>query len=53
MKLQYFEVPSDIYFKLEPFTVKNGTLTPTFKLRRNVAKEVYSKEIEKMYESKL
>jgi long-chain acyl-CoA synthetase len=34
----------------EPFTVEDGTLTPTLKLRRNVIAERYEEEIEAMYE---
>ncbi len=38
-------------FKLltEPFTVENGTQTPTMKLKRNVIEKRYEEEIETMY----
>mmetsp|Transcript_34596 Transcript_34596/g.25761 ORF Transcript_34596/g.25761 Transcript_34596/m.25761 type:complete len:117 (+) Transcript_34596:781-1131(+) len=32
-----------------PFTVENDLLTPTYKVKRNKAKNVFSKEIEEMY----
>lgn len=49
-KLAGFEFPKAIY--LEPkvlMTIENGLLTPTLKLKRDYAREVYGKEIEKMY----
>lgn len=33
----------------EAFTVENDMLTPTFKLKRNVAKKKYEEMIEKLY----
>uniref|UniRef100_A0A158R5P1 Long-chain-fatty-acid--CoA ligase n=1 Tax=Syphacia muris TaxID=451379 RepID=A0A158R5P1_9BILA len=39
----------DIYLEAEPFSVKNGLLTPTLKNRRNDMKRHYSSQISKMY----
>ena len=48
-KLSGLEKPKDIHFTLEPFSVENNILTPTFKLKRNVGKEVYKPQIDAMY----
>ena len=37
----------------EPWTVENGLLTPTLKLKRNVIKERFTAEIEEMYKTDL
>ena len=34
----------------DPFTVEDGTLTPTLKLRRGIITERYSDRIDAMYE---
>jgi len=47
--LHGFEVPKDIYLDSEPFSVDNGLLTPTFKLKRQQARDKYEKQIESMY----
>lgn len=38
--LKGFEMARKIHLHSEPFTVENGLLTPTFKLKRHFAKEV-------------
>ena len=43
------EKPKKIFLTKEPFTVENDMLTPTFKMKRNVAKKVYQAEIDEMY----
>jgi len=42
-KLTSLEKPKDIYLTLDQFTIENNLLTPTFKLKRNIAR-VYYKE---------
>jgi len=39
-----------IYLTPEPFTVDNDIITPTFKIKRNIAKKVFAEQIAKMYE---
>ncbi|CDJ26824.1 long-chain fatty acid CoA ligase, putative, partial [Eimeria acervulina] len=38
--LKGFELARKVYFRAEQFTVENGLLTPTFKLKRHYAQEV-------------
>jgi len=38
------------HFTTEMFSMENDMLTPTFKIKRNVAKKVYEKEIKEMYD---
>eukprot|EP01138_Halocafeteria_seosinensis_P003925 gb/GECG01004013.1/.p1 GENE.gb/GECG01004013.1/~~gb/GECG01004013.1/.p1 ORF type:complete len:716 (+),score=77.44 gb/GECG01004013.1/:1-2148(+) len=47
--LKGFERVKDVVLEPEMFSVENGMLTPTFKLKRHQLKEKYSKEIERMY----
>ncbi|KAJ2898651.1 medium-chain fatty acid-CoA ligase faa2 [Coemansia aciculifera] len=50
-KLQGFEIIRSIHCEPEPFDVEgNKLLTPTFKLKRNVAKDYYRKQIDDMYQ---
>ena len=48
-KLAGFEVVRRIALEGEPWTVENGLLTPTFKLKRNDAKKRYLTQIEALY----
>lgn len=32
-----------------PFTVENDLITPTFKIKRNIAKKVFQEQIDKLY----
>lgn len=49
-QLRGFEQVSAITLVPEPFTVENGLLTPTFKLKRPVARTAYEGVIKDMYE---
>jgi long-chain acyl-CoA synthetase len=44
-----FEIPKSIHLSDNPFTVEDGLLTPTFKLKRQQARDKFEKEIERMY----
>eukprot|EP00246_Nothoceros_aenigmaticus_P012198 TRINITY_DN365_c0_g1_i5.p1 TRINITY_DN365_c0_g1~~TRINITY_DN365_c0_g1_i5.p1 ORF type:complete len:366 (+),score=55.60 TRINITY_DN365_c0_g1_i5:332-1429(+) len=48
-KLRGFEFARAIALVHEPFTVENGLLTPTFKIKRPQAKVRFEREIEDMY----
>ena len=50
-KFNSLEKPKRIFLTAEPFTVENDMLTPTFKMKRNVAKKVYEAQIDEMYAS--
>ena len=45
-----FEVPTRIHLSSELFSAENDLLTPTFKLKRNEAKNFYIKQIKEMYD---
>ena len=48
-KLRGFEQVQGLYLVAEPFTVENGLMTPTFKIKRNVVRDVFTKEVDAMY----
>jgi long-chain acyl-CoA synthetase len=48
-KFNSLEKPKKILLVKEPFSVENDMLTPTFKMKRNVAKKVYQSQIDEMY----
>ncbi|OEL31819.1 Long chain acyl-CoA synthetase 7, peroxisomal [Dichanthelium oligosanthes] len=48
-KLRGFEFAKAVTLVAEPFTLENGLLTPTFKVKRPQAKAYFAKEISDMY----
>jgi len=40
-KLSSLEKPKDIFLTSDAFSIENNLLTPTFKLKRNVARDFY------------
>jgi len=48
-KCSSLEKPKEIFVSSDPFTIENNILTPTFKLKRNIARDVYKGEIDAMY----
>ncbi|KQJ92332.1 long chain acyl-CoA synthetase 6, peroxisomal isoform X2 [Brachypodium distachyon] len=48
-QLRGFEFAKAVSLVAEPFTVENGLLTPTFKIKRPQAKAYFAKEIADMY----
>uniref|UniRef100_A0A5B7BBK0 Long-chain-fatty-acid--CoA ligase n=1 Tax=Davidia involucrata TaxID=16924 RepID=A0A5B7BBK0_DAVIN len=48
-QLRGFEFAKAVILVLEPFTMENGLLTPTFKIKRPQAKEYFAKVIADMY----
>jgi len=49
-KISGLEKPKDIVLTLDAFSIENNILTPTFKLKRNIARDVYKTQIEAMYD---
>jgi long-chain acyl-CoA synthetase len=48
--LNGLEKPKGLYLQTEPFSIDNGLLTPTMKLKRNIAKKKFNDEIVLLYE---
>ncbi|XP_050375234.1 long chain acyl-CoA synthetase 6, peroxisomal-like [Argentina anserina] len=48
-QLRGFEFVKAVTLTVEPFTLENGLLTPTFKIKRPQAKEYFAQAISKMY----
>ncbi|PFH50070.1 hypothetical protein AMATHDRAFT_61830 [Amanita thiersii Skay4041] len=48
-ELKGFEVVRRIHLSLNQFSVENGTLTPTFKIKRKDAYQMYKKELDALY----
>ena len=45
-----FETPKAIYVSHQLFSVENDTLTPTFKLKRDAARNLYKSQIAQLYQ---
>ena len=50
-RLKLFERVRDVHISREPFSVDNGLLTPTLKLKRFAAKKRFQKELGCMYDA--
>ena len=48
-KFNSLEKPKQIMLLKDPFTIESDILTPTMKLKRNVAKQMYKDDIDRMY----
>ncbi len=44
-----YEIPQKFVYATEDFTLENGLVTQTMKLKRKEAQKIYAKEIEKLY----
>tara|TARA_B110000285_G_scaffold233354_1_gene306938 strand:+ start:1822 stop:2121 length:300 start_codon:yes stop_codon:yes gene_type:complete len=49
-KMSGLEKIKGIYVSEEPFTIENEILTPTMKIKRNIAKNKYIDKLNAMYE---
>ena len=48
-KLAGFEIPKRLHLEIEPWSVDNGMLTPTFKMKRNDLKKRYQAVLDDLY----
>lgn len=48
-KLNSLEKPKQMTLLIDPFTIESELLTPTFKLKRNIANKHFKNEIDQMY----
>jgi long-chain acyl-CoA synthetase len=48
--LQGFEKLHNLHFELQPLSVENESLTPSYKLKRNSAKKVHESKIKSLYD---
>ena len=48
--LKGFEIPKKVHLFKDEFSVENQIITPTMKIRRHIAKNIFEKEINDMYE---
>ncbi|KAF9159044.1 hypothetical protein DFQ26_006992 [Actinomortierella ambigua] len=50
--LKGFEIPKNVYLESEAFSIDNGRLTPTFKIKRQPVVEEYRRILTELYEEK-
>ena len=50
-KIDYYEIPKKILYSAEPFSLENGLLTQTLKLKRARILEKFGAALEKLYEA--
>jgi len=48
-KFSGLEKIKKVHVTKDPFTIENEILTPTMKIKRNIAKDVYKEQIDIMY----
>ena len=48
--LKGFEIPKKVHLFKDEFSVENQIITPTMKIKRHIAKNIFEKEINDMYE---
>ena len=46
-RLNSLEKPKQITLLMDPFTIESDLLTPTMKLKRNIAKDTFKEQISK------
>lgn len=49
-KLTGLEKIKHVHLILDPFTIESDMLTPTLKIKRNIAKKIFEKEIAELYD---
>lgn len=49
--LPQYGVPRAVHLTLDPWTIENGMLTPTLKLKRRILNKQYEAEIESLYQN--
>lgn len=48
-KFNSLEKPKNFTLLVDPFTIENDLLTPTMKLKRNIAVQMFKTDIDRMY----
>lgn len=48
-KLRGFEIPKALKLRMDPFSIENGLLTPTFKVKRQDAAKLLKKDLDDLY----